>query len=228
MNASRPASSRPFLVAVCRPDGILARDELASMKAIGQLSDCDLHPLPLVDAASPHPASDIDLDQYSGVIITGSPFGFEHPHEQKTPEHLRVEERIDALTSILLERDFPTFGICFGLQSLARTSGAPIVEGFSEDLQAPEISLTEAGLADPLTGQLPPKFHAYTGHADAIGSIPQGAELLATGTRCHVQILTGERTSTARNSTRKLHEMGCTYALRPMVTPTILQKRSPQ
>ncbi|MBF1731153.1 MAG: gamma-glutamyl-gamma-aminobutyrate hydrolase family protein, partial [Trueperella pyogenes] len=140
------------------------------MKAIGQLSDNDLHPLPLVDAASPHPASDIDLDQYSGVIITGSPFGFEHPHEQKTPEHLRVEERIDALTSILLERDFPTFGICFGLQSLARTSGAPIVEGFSEDLQAPEISLTEAGLADPLTGQLPPKFHAYTGHADAIGS----------------------------------------------------------
>ena len=41
MNASQPAH-RPFLVAVCRPDGILARDELASMKAIGQLSDCDL------------------------------------------------------------------------------------------------------------------------------------------------------------------------------------------
>ena len=49
--------------------------------------------------------------------------------------------------------------------------------------------MTEAGLTDPLTGQLPPKFHAYTGHADAIGSIPQGAELLATGTRCYVQIL---------------------------------------
>lgn len=72
MNASQPAH-RPFLVAVCRPDGILARDELASMKAIGGLDDRDLHPLPLVDAASPHPASDIDLDQYSGVIITGAP-----------------------------------------------------------------------------------------------------------------------------------------------------------
>ena len=189
MNASHPAFHRPFLVAGCRPDGILARDELASMKAIGALEDKDLHALPLVDAASPHPASDIDLDQYSGVIITGSPFGFEHPHDEKTDEHLRVEERIDALAAILLERDFPTFGICFGIQSLARASGAPLVHGFSEDLQAPEITLTEAGHRDPLTGTLPPTFYAYTGHADAIGSIPQGAELLATGSHCHVQIL---------------------------------------
>ena len=189
MNASHPASHRPFLVAVCRPDGILARDELDSMKAIGNLEDKDLHALSLVDAASPHPASDIDLDLYSGVIITGSPFGFEHPHDEKTDEHLRVEERIDALAAILLERDFPTFGICFGIQSLARASGAPLVQGFSEDLQAPEITLTEAGRRDPLTGTLPPTFYAYTGHADAIGSIPQGAELLATGSHCHVQIL---------------------------------------
>lgn len=188
MNASQPAH-RPFLVAVCRPDGILARDELASMKAIGGLDDRDLHALPLVDEASPHPVSDIDLDQYSGVIITGSPFGFEHPHEKKTDEHLRVEERIDALAAVLLKRDFPTFGICFGIQSLARASGAPLVQGFSEDLQAPEITLTEAGRVDPLTGALPPSFYAYTGHTDAIGAIPAGAELLATGSRCHVQIL---------------------------------------
>ena len=49
--------------------------------------------------------------------------------------------------------------------------------------------MTEAGREDPLTGALPPTFYAYTGHADAIGTIPAGAELLATGSRCHVQIL---------------------------------------
>ena len=50
---------------------------------------------------------------YSGVIITGSPFGFHG--EDKSPEHQRVERRVRALAKRLIDQDFPTLGILLWL-----------------------------------------------------------------------------------------------------------------
>jgi len=185
---SAPATSRlPFLVAVCRPTGDIATDELNTLRMYGRLGDEDLEIMDLLDTDACEPET-LNLQRdYSGVIITGSPFGFHG--EDKSPEHQRVERRVRALAKRLIDQDFPTLGICFGLQALSLASGGKLVDGFGEDLQAPRISLTDDGHRDPLTAHAGPVFYSYTGHSQAVGLLPKGASILATGDFCHVQML---------------------------------------
>ena len=85
---SAPATARlPFLVAVCRPTGDIATDELNTLRMYGRLSDEDLEIMDLLDTDACEPET-LNLQRdYSGVIITGSPFGFHG--EDKSPEHQR-------------------------------------------------------------------------------------------------------------------------------------------
>lgn len=152
------------------------------------MADMELDQISLLNPSEPDP-SDLDLGKYSGVIITGSPFGYAHPQNTKSVQHLLVEERVGSLARRVVAEDFPTLGICFGLQALARTTGGTLVGGFAEDLQAPTITLTEEGKADPLTGRLGGEFRSYTGHSEAVGHLPPNTTLLATGSFCHVQMV---------------------------------------
>ncbi len=189
VNDTPRSYSKPFLLAVCRPPGLIAEDEVAVIKEWGNMSDTELHQVSLLNPSEPNPATELELTKYSGVIITGSPFGYAHPQETKSAQHLLVEERVSALARRVVAEVFPTLGICFGLQTLARATGGMLVGGFAEDLQAPEIRLTDAGKADPLTGKLPAIFRSYTGHSDAVGQLPATATLLASGSFCHVQMV---------------------------------------
>ena len=50
-----------------------------------------------------------------------------------------------------------------------------------------DVTLTEAGLSDPLFEGMPPVFRAFTGHKEACSRTPNDSVLLATGTACPVQ-----------------------------------------
>mgnify|MGYP002224860447 CR=1 FL=1 len=89
----------------------------------------------------------------------------------------------------LLDNDFPTLGLCYGLQMLALASGTALTGLTAEDLQAVEVTLTEEGRQDSVTGKLPPVIRAYTGHADSLAGVPSGATLLASGEHCKCQIV---------------------------------------
>src|SRR6218665_3688950 len=53
---------------------------------------------------------------------------------------------------------------------------------------AVEVTLTDAGTSDPLTGALPGTFQALVGHKESTSVLPNSAVLLATSVGCPVQI----------------------------------------
>lgn len=178
--------SKPFLLAVCRLPGAIADDELKQIMDWGELSDTQLETLHLAEEDITD-VSSIDLNAYSGLIITGSPFGF--THDDSSAAAKLVKERILILAQRALAQDFPTLGICFGLQAITLALGGSLISGFGEDLQAPRITLTEEGKNDPLVAESSEIFYAYTGHSDAIGEIPGDGVLLASGDFCAVQMV---------------------------------------
>lgn len=180
----------PFLMAVCRPPGTIAADEQSMISQWGALHPLhDLTLVSLLDAGAPDPA-DLDLARdYSGVIITGSPFGFGHHHQNPAPEQRRLTERVLRLAARLVAEDVPTLGLCFGLQAIVLALGGTLRDDVGEDLQAPTMTVTEAGRRDPLTRNLTSTFRAYVGHSQSVGELPGDGVVLATGRRCPIQMV---------------------------------------
>jgi len=58
---------------------------------------------------------------------------------------------------------------------------------FAEPVGAIEVTVTPPGRRDPLLGQLPATFEAFTGHKEAISRLPGRAALLASSAGCPVQ-----------------------------------------
>lgn len=69
-------------------------------------------------------------------------------------------------------------GICLGSQLLARGLGAENHLGTAPEFGWVDVSLTEAGRADPVLGQLPATFPIFQWHSDTF-TLPEGAVHLA-------------------------------------------------
>lgn len=181
----------PFLFIQCRPDGDIARDEKETIAQVTGLTVGDsLRTHLLLAEPDLDPVHDLDIkNNYSGLIISGSPFGAEIQRDLAKPEHLHLHARLSTLVRYLLDNDFPTLGLCYGLQMLALASGTALTGLTAEDLQAVEVTLTEEGQQDPVTGQLDPVIRGFTGHGDSLAELPEGATLLGSGKHCRYQLL---------------------------------------
>ncbi|MCS1351839.1 type 1 glutamine amidotransferase [Mechercharimyces sp. CAU 1602] len=78
-------------------------------------------------------------------------------------------------------------GICLGAQLLAHTLGARITPGVQKEIGWYPITLTKAGLSDPIVGLLPPEMTVFHWHGD-VAAVPVGATCLATSAACPNQI----------------------------------------
>lgn len=174
----------PFLLLASRAEDTAAEDEYAAYLRYGGLEERELHRVRL--EAAPLPA--LDLTQYSGVIVGGSPFTSSDPPGEKSAVQHRVERELSGLLDQLVARDFPFLGACYGVGTLGRHQGAVIDRTYGEPLGAVEIELTAAGLQDPLLDGLPRTFTAFTGHKEAVRSLPVHAVLLAGSTTCPVHM----------------------------------------
>ena len=85
------------------------------------------------------------------------------------------------------ERSVPLFGSCWGHQFIARTFGGTVVhDPARSEMGTHEVTLTEAGLTDPLFGHFPPRFKAQMGHQDRVSVLPpEAVELATNGTAPH-------------------------------------------
>nr|WP_277814783.1 gamma-glutamyl-gamma-aminobutyrate hydrolase family protein [Flaviflexus huanghaiensis] len=128
------------------------------------------------------------LDDFSGVIISGSPYNLMTADEAKTPAQVTTEEKLADLCDEILERDIPTLGLCYGLQVLALRAGGSLTRDHAERISAPILSVTEAGRDDPLLAGLWPTFRGYVGHAEAVGRIPESMSVLVTSETAPVQM----------------------------------------
>ena len=174
---------KPFLLLATRSEDEAADDEYAGFLAAGDLTSDRLHRVRLEAAAMPP----IDLDDYSGVIVGGSPFNASDPPGVKSPVQRRVERELTALLDQVLDRDFPFLGACYGVGLLTSHLGGTLDGTWSEEAGPTWISLTDEGAADQLFAALAPTFQAFVGHKEACSELPRGAVLLATGQNCPVQ-----------------------------------------
>jgi len=181
---------KPFLFLGIRPEDVAADDEYRAMLRSSGLLEHQLQRRRLDQG----PLGDVDLDQWSGVILGGGPFQVSDPEEGKSATQLRVEADLAALLDQVVARDFPFLGACYGIGTLGRHQGAQIDRWFGEPVGAVHVTLTEEGRSDPLFGIAGDRFGAFGGHKEAIRHLPAHAVVLASSEHCPVQAFrVGER-----------------------------------
>lgn len=83
-------------------------------------------------------------------------------------------------------QDRPVLGICLGSQVLARAFGAENILDAAPEFGWTDITLTDAGRADPVVGTLPAEFPIFEWHSDTF-TLPAGAVHLAHSARVPAQ-----------------------------------------
>lgn len=175
---------RPFLLLATRAEDEAADGEYEAFLRVTGLSDGELRRIRLEAA----PLPDLDLDDYSGVLVGGGPFNSSDPPEAKSAVQRRVEHELATLLDWIVERDFPFFGACYGVGTLGVHQGGVIDTGYAEPVCCTSIELTEAGRSDPVLAGVPERFDAFVGHKEACRVLPASAVLLATSAGCPVQM----------------------------------------
>jgi len=174
---------KPFLLLATRAEDRAADGEYAAFLRFGGLTEDQLVRVRL----ERDPLGAVDLDSYSGLITGGSPFTTSDPPEAKSAAQVRVERELGALLDEVIARDFPFLGACYGIGTLGVHQGAVVDRTYAEPVGSVEVTLTEAGRADPLLGVLPPTFSAFVGHKEAVTTLPAHAVRLAWSPTCPVQ-----------------------------------------
>ena len=183
---------KPFLLLAIRAEDAAADNEYDSFLSLSGLGEGELRRLRLEQ----HALGRVDLGDWSGIMLGGGPFNYSEPEELKTPVQRRVEADLAGLLDQVVSADFPFLGACYGIGALGRYQGAAVDRRFAEPVGAVEITLTPAGRRDPLLGELPAAFQAFTGHKEAVSQLPgpaaaggkaSRAVLLASSAGCPVQ-----------------------------------------
>lgn len=175
---------KPFLLLASRAEDEAAEDEYCAYLRYAGLAPDELHRIRMEAA----PLPDLELGDYSGVIVGGSPFTSSDPPGQKSAAQHRVERELAALLDRIVAEDFPFLGACYGVGTLGLHQGAVIDRTYGEGLGAVTISLTQEGMEDPVLKGMPGQFTAFTGHKEACTVLPAHAVLLAGSAACPVQM----------------------------------------
>ncbi len=175
---------KPFLLLASRAEDEAADDEYAAFLRVTGLAPERLHRVRM--EAGPLPA--LELDDYAGVFVGGGPFDSSDPDERKSSTQRRVEAELRPLLDEIVARDFPFLGACYGIGTLGVHQGGVIDRTYAEPIGAVPISLTAAGLADPVLAGMPEQFDAFVGHKEACRVLPPSAVLLAGSPACPVQM----------------------------------------
>lgn len=174
---------KPFLLLAIRPEDVAADDEYSAMLRRAGLAESQLLRIRMEQRR----LGPVDLDRFSGVILGGGPFQASDPEHTKSAVQQRVETELAALLDLVVVRDYPFLGCCYGIGTLGRHQGAIVDRTYSEPVGAVFITLTAAGHADPLFSVAEPTFGGYVGHKEAIRELPPQAVALARSPQCPVQ-----------------------------------------
>ncbi len=144
---------------------------------------CDPSSIEVLDLLSTAP-SRAKIDQVDMLLLGGSGH---HSAASESAEPSRLasqcqwlDRTLDCLREIHRFAK-PTFASCWGFQAMARALGGKCIhDPANAELGTVEISLTDAGRADPILGSMPLTFLAQGGHEDHVVALPSDAVLLAS------------------------------------------------
>jgi GMP synthase (glutamine-hydrolysing) len=133
---------------------------------------------------------EVALETHAAILVGGSG---DYSVLGKEPF---LREFFDFLSSVVLERAFPTFASCFGFQGLVLAAGGDVVRDVEgAEVGTYELVLTKAGKSDPLMRTVGATFLAQLGHKDRADRLPAGMVNMATSERSPFQALRVEGTS---------------------------------
>jgi GMP synthase (glutamine-hydrolysing) len=173
----------PFLLLSIRGEAAAADNEYDSFLRFTGLPEAQLPRVNLAHEELP----DLDLDEWSGILLGGGPWNASDAPETKSTAQVRSEAAILRLLDDVVARDFPFLGACYGIGTLGLHQGAVVDRSWPEPVGPLAVTLTSAGEADPLFAGVPSDFAAYGGHKEAMVTLPPNAVQLATSASCPVQ-----------------------------------------
>ncbi len=198
------AMPKPILILQLRPEDDTSDGEFAAILKYGGLDARDVRRLRIEHTGIPE---DLNLDDYSAVIVGGSPLDISAPPERKSAIQNRIERDFNTLFDELVPRDIPFLGACSGNGLLGAYLGTPMFLGacsgngllgaylgtpisdrYREPVGLAMLELTDAGRRDPLLAGFPDRIAVLLGHKEACDATPAGATLLMTGAECPVQM----------------------------------------
>ena len=174
---------RPFLLLSIRAEEAAAVDEHDAFRRATGLSNTDLHRVQLTETE----LGRLDLDDWSGILLGGGAFNASDTESAKSAIQRRIETELGTLLDDVVPRDFPFLGACYGIGVLGTHQRGLVDRAYPEPVGPLSISLTDAGLADPLFAGVPRDFAAYGGHKEALAGLPARAVRLAESAACPVQ-----------------------------------------
>lgn len=172
--------SKPFLLLQSRPEAAASDDEYQAFLKFGGLAPEQLVRVRLERGEF----MEIDLDEYSGVIMGGGPANFAYDEDEKSADQKQFEAYIVPLLRRIIAQDKPFLGACLGVGALTTALGEKPSFDYGEPVGAVDIRLTEAAAADPLLADLPPSFRGFVGHKEGMAAAPAGSVALATSDTC--------------------------------------------
>jgi len=182
---AKPILTKPILILQLRPENITADSEYACFLRYGQLKAEDTRRMRIEKTGIP---GNIDLDEYSAIIVGGSPFDISTPENKKTGIQKKIEADFNRLLEQVVRRDFPFLGACSGNGLLGQYLGTAITTKYGEAVGCVTLDVTDAGMKDKMLEGFPDQIDVLLGHKEACDSTPEGAILLIRGGECPVQM----------------------------------------
>lgn len=176
--------SKPFLILQLRPEDDTSDSEFQAILKYGGLEANDVCRLRIEKTGIP----ELNLDDYSAVIVGGSPFDISTPPDMKSAIQNIIEADFNSLLGKVVSNDFPFLGACSGNGLLGSYLNTPISTRYAEAVGSTIINLTAEGKKDALLADFPDQIAVLLGHKEACDSTPTGATLLMTGADCPVQM----------------------------------------
>ena len=173
----------PFLLLGTRAEDAAADNEYDAFLAFSGLEESALRRVRL----ERRPLGSLDVDAWSGIFLGGGPFNASDPADTKSRVQRRVEEELASLLDVVVGRDLPLLGACYGIGVVGTHQGAVVDRAYAEPIGRVPVQLTADGRADPLLAGLPERFEAFVGHKEAVRWLPPHAVLLASSPACPVQ-----------------------------------------
>lgn len=171
---------KKVLLLQSRPEDVASDNEYEAFCTLGGIPEEMLVRVRMDQAELP----DINLDDYSAVIMGGGPANFSNAKGRKTSMQRAFEPWLFALLERIVREDKPFFGACLGYGAMQMILGGRLSFDYGEPVMAVEVTKTPAGQSDPLLAGIPEEFLAFVGHKEGAFNVPEPAVELARSATC--------------------------------------------